>query len=486
VAALVNPPLPRMRTRTSCPPLADQPTGVFPAPPAPPPARPNHFDLHNFQVEIVPIETLQSSNRTIRRKNEALIERDAECMRCHRLPIMILAFRSGRVLHGEHTLEAYRTIGQTQIPVIFVDDRGEAEVAAARLWLNSRYNAGEIDSAAVRDELKTIFSIDPDWLGATFMTSSQVEFAMIDTASMAAAIDEDAYPAADIPVVAARSDIFVSHGHRLMCGSSREAGDIARLMNGQTADLLGGDPPYGISVSAISRTHTAWQEGSGLNEAEMLAFHSEYLAGVLPHLRRGALTYLFIDAKGMLALLQAVRDAGLDLKTICTWDKEKSGPGGLYLNQTEHIIVARWGKAPAGKGRLRRGKRSTLWSAPGYATFRPDRKQALKDHACTKPGSILMDLLLDSTEPDDLVLDPFGGSGSMTIAAHQLRRRCYSMEIEPRFVDVAVRRFHELTGEYPIHEETGLPFDELARQRGVDIHKTAAAPRRLTTEAAHG
>lgn len=407
-------------------------------------------------------------------------------MRRHRLPIPLLAFRDGRLLQGEHTLEAYRKLGQAEVPVLFVDDRGEAEVAAAKLWLNRRYNAGVIDGEAVRDELNTIFSIDPDWLGATFMSMPEIEFARIDTASLATDPDQSDDLRPDIPTVTQSDDIHHSLGHRWMCGSSRDALHIAQLMAGETAHLVAGDPPYGIAVSAISRSHTAWKEGSGLSEEQMIAFHGEYLAGVLQQLRNGGLVYLFIDAKGMLALLQAVKAAGLELKTICTWDKEKSGPGGLYMNQTEHIIVARFGKALKGQGRLRRGKRSTLWSAPGYATFRPDRKQALKDHACTKPGSILMDLLLDSTEPGELVLDPFGGSGSLTVAAHQVQRRCFSMEIEPRFVDVAVRRFHELTGEYPIHEETGLAFDELARHRGIDINETAAAPRHLVKEAARG
>ena len=123
-------------------------------------------------------------------------------------------------------------------------------------------------------------------------------------------------------------------------------------------------------------------------------------------------------------------------------------------------------RSPAPK---RRRGRTTIWKCPGYASFRPDRKQALADHACTKPLAILMDLLQDATQIGDICLDPFGGSGSIMVAAQRLKRRCYSVEIDEGFCDIAVRRMFELTGEYPIEETAGLSFEALAEQRGVPL-----------------
>jgi hypothetical protein len=104
---------------------------------------------------------------------------------------------------------------------------------------------------------------------------------------------------------------------------------------------------------------------------------------------------------------------------------------------------------------------------PGYAQFRPDREEALKNHSCTKPQALLMDILLDASNISDVCYDPFCGSGSMILAGERTKRLVYGMEIDPEYVDTAVRRMFDLTGEYPTHSESGLTFDRLADQRGV-------------------
>jgi DNA modification methylase len=439
------------------------------------PAQP--FDLSNIQIVLTPLTALRLSNRKLRRTDEKRIQSHADCMLAHKSPLPILALRNGEIVDGEDTAEAYRLLGQTDAPAIFVDDRPPAEVSALRLWLDRHRIDGERDIAGVKLELETICAFDPDWLVHTHYTMPEIDFALYGEIESTPAPNAD-LAKNNLPPINVMGDLWAwSSGHRMMCGNAREPETIVRLMADKMADLLATDPPYGTTVAAISGSHAEWKEGSGMSDEDATTFHSDYLRACLPNLRQGALVYGFMDWKGLYSLLTAVRAAGLTQKTLCTWDKQAVGHrGGLYANQSEHIVVAQHGK-PA-KGATRRGRRgrTTIWSAPGYASFRPDRTQALKDHACTKPQSILMDLLLDASDIDQICLDPFGGSGSMMLAAQRTRRRCYSVDIEERFCDIAIRRMHELTGEYPTHVELGLSFAEVAALRGIAIDQSAAAP----------
>jgi DNA modification methylase len=440
-------------------------------------------DLSRMHAEPVALVDLQRPNRKLRRKRADRIKSEAECLLTHRVPTAIIALKNGEIIHGAETAEAYRQAGQTHIPVFYVDDRPPAEIAALRLYLDRVYSEGELDPAAVQAELETICKFDPTWLAATHFTMPEIDFALHGGLIENAVENDEANDASSQLVAVTRTDDLWAWptGHRMLCGNARHPQTLARLMANAKADLLATDPPYGTTVADISGSHAEWKEGSGMSDDEATAFAADYLRACLPETREGALVFLFIDWKGLYPLLTAVRSAGLVQKTLCTWDKGAMGHGGLYRNQSEHIIVAQHGKAPKGLVRPKRKGRSTIWSAPGYSTFRPDRTQALKDHACTKPQSILMDLLLDASLPGEICLDPFGGSGSMTIAAQRTKRRCYSIEIEERFCDIAVRRMHELTGEYPVHAEFGLPFDEVAAERGIAIENSAAAPLTNTT-----
>lgn len=445
---------------------------------------PQPFDLTHVKIEPILLSKLRLPNRKLRRRHAARIRSHADCMLAHKVPALVLALRSGEVVYGDDNLEAYRLMGQSIVPVIYVDDRPPAQLAALRVWLDRYHSEGEVDPGALKLELETICEFDPDWLASTHMTMPEIDFALYGSPDEDAAGSDRSDPGDKRPAITVANDLWAwSGGHRLICGNSREAQTFARLMDGETADLFATDPPFGTTVAAISQSHPEWKDGSGMSDEEATGFASEYLASAMAVIKVGALFFLFIDWKGLYPLLTAVRGAGLTQKTLCTWDKGQPGQGGLYRNQSEHIIVAQHGKPPKGVQRPKRKGLTTIWSAPGYASFRPDRAQALKDHACTKPQSILMDMILDGSLPGEIVLDPFGGSGSMTIAAQRTRRRCYSVEIEERFCDIAIRRMHEVTGEYPVHLELGLTFEEVAKLRGIAIEESAAAPTQGGTDA---
>ncbi len=432
------------------------------------------------EIAVTPLTALAMPARKLRHRKADRIRSHADRIEEHRFDPPILALRSGEIIFGEDTAEAYRLLERSEVPVIYVDDRPPEQVAALRLWLEHHHAEGDWDLDAVKAEFELICELDPQWLDATHWDMADIDLALqLGTTATGDDGDDKALAEPDHPIVTREGDVWVwPAGHRLICGNARDTATIARLMKGATAHLLAADPPFGTSVAAISRSHQEWKEGSGMSEPESITFFEEFLQAGLTATRDGARVYLFIDWKGLFPLLTAIRSVGLQQKTLCTWDKQSAGMGGLYRNQAEHIVVAKHGKARSidnvRLGAKRKG-RSTIWSVPGYAGFRPDRKQALQDHACTKPQALLMDILLDASNPGHICLDPFVGSGSMILAAQRTKRICYGCEIEERFCDIAVRRMFELTGLFPVHAELGVPFDQVATQRGVTLTSSNGA-----------
>jgi len=420
--------------------------------------------------EYVPAEAICVANRQTRRRKDAMVAKHAECIDAHGLDIPIFAARSGEIIYGHDTYAAYRLNKRETVPVIFLDDRTPAELTAIGLWLEGHHADGEWDYEKLKDDFESLLAEAPDLLASAYWDFGEIDLILHK---------DEKKPALSVPMVDAAldavardGDVFTwSSGHRAICGNSRLPETYAALMANETARLLACDPPFGTSVAAISKRHKEWLDGSGKSEADMAVFFEEFLTACRPHLINGALTFCFIDQKGMHPLLLAHRSAQLEQKNICTWDKG-GGVGGFLMNVAEYVVIGKSGSAKP-VFRPKAGFKTTLWSVPGYSQFRPDREAALANHACTKPQGVLMPILLMASNFGDICLDPFLGSGSMMLAAERARRRCFGIEIDPKFVDTTVRRMRELTGEYPVHEASGLAYDALAAERDAPLPRDA-------------
>jgi len=426
------------------------------------------------QIDYVPIRDLVGSNRQTRRRKAQLIARHADQIETRGIDLPIWAMRSGRIIYGHDTHAAYRLKKRDTVPVIFIEDRPEAELEAIGLWLE-RFDAdGEWDLEALKVAFGTVLAEAPDLLRNSYWSLAEVDLILHGPVKSAGASVVVADEPEKAPAVTREGDLFVwPSGHRALCGNSRLPETYTRLMAGAIAPLMAVDPPFGTSVAAISSRHEEWREGSGMTEAQTLSFFEQFMNAAKPHLKDGALVYSFIDHKGMYPLLGAMRSVGLKQKNICTWDKG-SGVGGFLMNVAEYLVIAQHGRAKPVFNPVE-GFKTTIWAAPGYSQSRPDRKEALAAHACTKPLGILMPILLQGSDIGDVCLDPFLGSGSGMLAAERVRRRCYGVEIEPRFIDTTVRRMRQLTGAYPVHEESGLSFESLAAERGVPLPTNSAS-----------
>ena len=184
--------------------------------------------------------------------------------------------------------------------------------------------------------------------------------------------------------------------------------------------------------------------------------------------KEGSLFYLFCDWRMLKELFAATDELFTDMLNLCVWNKNNGGMGSFYRSKHELIGVFKHGKAPH-INNVQLGKfgrdRCNVWDYPGVSSFGKDRDEALAMHPTVKPVAMLKDILLDASKPNDIVVDGFLGSGSTLIASEKVRRRCFGIEIDPRYVDVILTRYRNDTGDEPIHVESGLTFSELSARR---------------------
>lgn len=202
-----------------------------------------------------------------------------------------------------------------------------------------------------------------------------------------------------------------------------------------------------------------------MSDDEFIGFLAKVLINLTCASVDGSIHYVCMDWRHIYDLLAVGRGAYSELKNICVWAKTNAGMGSLYRSQHELVAVFKNGIAPhinnVELGRHGRN-RTNVWSYSGMNSFQAGRDEALAMHPTVKPVALVEDAILDCSNRGAIVLDAFSGSGTTIIAAHRAGRRGYAIEFDPHYVDVALKRFRDLTGLEPIHIESGLTFSELS------------------------
>ncbi len=182
----------------------------------------------------------------------------------------------------------------------------------------------------------------------------------------------------------------------------------------------------------------------------------------------GGITYVCMDWRHARDLLEAGASVYDELKNICVWVKTTPGQGSFYRSQHELVFIYKRGRAPhlntfelGQHGR----SRSNVWTYAGANTFRAGRMDELKMHPTVKPVALIADAMRDCSRRGAIILDAFAGSGSTILAAEQIGRRAFCIEIDPRYADVAITRWQRYTRKDAVLASTGLIFDEVAEAR---------------------
>lgn len=381
----------------------------------------------------------------------------------------VLIDDDNRVIAGFGRVMAAELLGMTRVPAIRLSGMSEAQLRSYAIADNKLAELGEWDHEILAIEFQYIVELDIDFdLTVTGFETPEIDLVIGD-----AALEDPEPPIPpldDKDAVSCVGDLWRLDRHRVLCGDARDASSYQALMHGALASLIITDPPYNQKISSLvgkgTIKHREFAMASGeMSDDEFAAFLAEVMSRCIETSADGSLHFMFMDWKGIGRLLACGERLYTALKNVCVWDKGRGGMGSLYRSQHELVAVFKNGRA-AHTNNMQLGKygrnRSNVWR---YPPARPGGEADLRLHPTAKPVSLVADAIMDAADRGDIVLDPFGGSGTTLLAAERTGRRGYLIELDPRYVDLIIRRWQAMTGGKAVLEATGEPFDDLKRSR---------------------
>jgi DNA modification methylase len=425
---------------------------------------------------MVPVAKLKAPARKIRNHPKAQISALSESMRQFGMMNPVIIDDSFRVVAGTARLEAARHLGSKSIPAISASHLTSIEIRAFALADNKLAEKAGWDREALAIELEELEIALPEIgldLEITGFGAHEVDSILTDRADGPSPADE--VPGTDSAAIVSRlGDLFVLNQHRLFVGDARAPSSYERLMQGCLAHMAFLDPPYNVPVMGFvcGRGRTKHREfacaAGEMTSDQFTAFLRETTELCAANSRDGAIHFVCMDWRHTSEMLKAGDSAYDRLLNICIWVKTNAGQGTFYRSQHELIFVFKRGNAPhintfelGQHGR----SRSNVWRYAGVNTFRAGRMDELRMHPTVKPVALVADAIRDCSRRGSTILDTFAGSGTTIMAAEQLGRRAFCMEIDPAYVDVIIRRWQRFTGRDAVLDGTGRTFGELQVER---------------------
>lgn len=425
-------------------------------------------------IEYRPVTALQSYAGHARKHPEKQIVQLVASMSEFGFALPVLVDVDGVLITGHARVEAARRLGLEQVPVLVADRWSKAQVKAYRLADNQLATAASWDEDLLRLELASIIEMAETPIEILGWSTGEIDVILEGVSGPAddAADPDDEVPPVPATPVARVGDLWQLGHHRLLCGSSLEPASWSRLMDGKTAAMVLTDAPFNVAVNGHvsgSKRHAEFAMASGeMSEAEFIEFNVSYLANMAAHLKDGAVVMAFMDHHHLFELMTAARKVGLRHLNLCVWAKTNGGMGSLYRSQHELVLVLKHGTAPHTNcvelGRHGR-YRTNIWSHAGANSFGKTRDADLVAHPTVKPKNLLAEAIRDVTRQGEIVLDAFSGSGSTILACEQSKRIGYAVEIEPGYIDVAIRRWEKMTGQQAVLEASGTTFRDVQMER---------------------
>jgi DNA modification methylase len=382
----------------------------------------------------------------------------------------VLIDERNAVLDGVVRVEAAKLLTLAHIPCIRADHLNASERRLVRIALNRLCEKGSWDFDALKLELEELILEDAP---ITITGFSLPEIDQILLGDESAAVETGPLaPEPNAKPVVQVGDIFILGEHRIMCGDATDPSALEILMSDSNkARLVLTDEPYNVPIAGhvTSGEHSEFLMASGeMTDSEFRAFNTAWIGASLGHLRDGGLFATFIDWRGYPAVVAAASGLGLAPINLIVWAKANAGMGSFYRSQHELLPLFKKGEMPH-VNNIMLGKngrwRSNVWTYPGASSLGSDARKGLQEHPTVKPTAMLEDALLDMTKRGDIVIDPFLGSGSTLIACEKTGRRCRGLELDPRYVEVILRRYEAVAKRPAILESTGEPYVDLATRR---------------------
>ena len=371
----------------------------------------------------------------------------------------ILAGSDGVIVAGHGRLAAAQKLGLEIVPVVVLDHLSQTQRCALVIADNRIAENAGWDDAMLRIELESLQleGFDLDVTG--FDADALAELIAGDEPDNEGQTDEDAVPEVGETPVSRPGDVWIFGKHRLLCGDSTVAESYDRLMQGEVADMVFTDPPYNVNYANSAKDKMRGKDRAILNDNLGDGFYDFLLAALTPtvaHCQGGI--YVAMSSSELDVLQAAFRAAGGKWSTFIIWAKNTFTLGRAdYQRQYEPILYG-W---PEGAQRHWCGDRD---QGDVWAIKKPQKNDL---HPTMKPVELVERAIRNSSRPGNVVLDPFGGSGTTLIAAEKSGRVARLIELDPKYVDVIVRRWQDWTGKQATRAADGVVFDQAASDSSV-------------------
>ena len=426
-------------------------------------------------IERLPLSALRPNPRNPRTHSKKQIRQIAASIRKFGFLSPVIVDENNMVLAGHGRLEAARLEGLIHVPTVCFDHLTAAQKRAYLIADNKIAEQAGWDREMLAIELGELVDLLPVEgfdVSVTGFETSEIDLLFAD---MSASRNEpqEAIPTPPQNAVTEPGDLWLLGKHRLLCGDAQQPDQFCRLMNGASATAVFCDPPYNLRVSNIGGRgrirHPEFAFGSGeMQPQQFQRFLSKILGNGVRVSAEGAIHFVCMDWRHVVDLVSVGRKHYDAMLNLVVWNKSNAGQGSFYRSQHELIGVFRVGEHPH-KNNVELGRfgrnRSNVWNYAGVNTFGRGRMEALAAHPTVKPTALVADALLDCTARGDAVLDQCSGSGTIFLAADKVGRVAYGLEIEPRYVDVAILRWQQLTKLEATLDGDGRTFEEIKQAR---------------------
>ena len=409
-----------------------------------------------MSVEYRPASALIPFAKNARTHSDAQVAQIAASIREFGWTNPILVDGDNGIIAGHGRLLAARKLGMATVPVIELAGLSDAQkralvIADNKLALNAGWN----------DELLGLELGELESLGFDLSLTgfSELEVLALTSRGTPGLTDPDDIPEVPEQPASVLGDLWLLGNHRLICGDSTNADDVERVLNGVKPHLCVTDPPYGVEYDPAWREHRGiasegLAKGTVLNDDR--ADWREAWA-----LFPGDVIYCWHAALQSAAFVASLEACGFDIRSQIIWDKTRLVIGrGDYHWQHEPCLVCR----QEGQDRPLGGR-----SQADHGVGHPAPEVA-SGHGTEKPVECMRRPIENNSSPGQAVYEPFSGSGTTIIAAEMTGRCCHAVELNPAYVDLAITRWQDFTGNAAVHAETGATFADVRAQRAVEGH----------------
>lgn len=375
-------------------------------------------------VQDINISLIKPYKNNAKRHTDTQIANVAESIRQFGWAQPIVVDRDYTIIIGHCRYSAAKRLGLTTVPVVVAADLTDEQVRKLRN-LDNKLNESEWDLDLLKDD---ILGLDFDGFDIDWGIEEEAITDIVE--DDAPEVDEENEPITHL------GDIWQLGEHRLMCGDSTDAGTVAILMNGKKADLLLTDPPYNVAYEGKTKDALTIQNDK-MGSSQFKEFLTDAFSAAVAVMTEGGAFYIWFASREHCNFENALNEAGLQVRQELIWKKNTMVLGRQDYQWKHEPCLYGWKDGAAHNWYSNRSQTTVL-------EF--DRPQRSEDHPTMKPVELFAYQIQNSTKKSDIVLDLFGGSGTTIIACEQTGRIGYCMELDPKYCDVIIKRYENLTG----------------------------------------